>query len=140
MIPNIDRVDHIHVFVSDRDASVKWYRNALGFEPVKRLEVWATDTGPLTVADANEQVCIALFKHGKQTQAEKPESNHSTVAIAVDAKAFLAWEQHLNQMLNTKLTVYDLKLAWSVFINDPDGNPYEITCYDYDELAPVYSV
>ncbi len=140
MIPSIKRVDHIHVFVSDRDASVQWYQDVLGFDPVSRLAVWATETGPLTVADANEHVCIALFKQGEQAQIEKSKPNHSTVAIAVDAEAFLAWVKHLNQALNTKLTVYDLKLAWSVFINDLDGNPYEITCYDYDALAPVYSI
>ncbi len=58
--------------------------------------------------------------------------------MAVDAEDFLAWEKHLKNVVNAELEVYDLSLAWSVFIKDPDGNPYEITSYDYDYLAAHY--
>lgn len=32
MIPSIDRIDHVHVFVSDRKRAEGWYREVLSHE------------------------------------------------------------------------------------------------------------
>ncbi len=133
MIPKVKKVDHLHVCVQDRDAAAKWYESVLGFTPIERLKVWATQSGPLTVSDESENICIALFQREKQSQ-----ENRATLAIAVDGADFLAWVKHLKGKLNEDLKVYDLSLAWSVFIKDPDGNPYEITSYDYQDLKQHY--
>jgi len=130
---NLKKVDHLHVCVQDREAAANWYEKVLGFTPIERLKVWATQSGPLTVSDSEENICLALFQRDKQSQ-----ENRATLAMAVDAEDFLAWEKHLKKVVNAELEVYDLSLAWSVFIKDPDGNPYEITSYDYDLLAPHY--
>jgi catechol-2,3-dioxygenase len=38
MPPLFERIDHIHIFVSDRAASERWYREVLGFRRVPELE------------------------------------------------------------------------------------------------------
>jgi len=119
--------------MQDREAAANWYEKVLGFTPIERLKVWATQSGPLTVSDSEENIFLALFQRDKQSQ-----ENRATLAMAVDAEDFLAWEKHLKNVVNAELEVYDLSLAWSVFIKDPDGNPYEITSYDYDYLAAHY--
>jgi len=129
----LKKVDHLHVCVQDREAAAHWYESVLGFTPIERLKVWATQSGPLTISDSEENICLALFQKEKQ-----PQENRATIAMAVDGEDFLAWEKHLKMMVNAELKVYDLSLAWSVFIKDPDGNPYEITCYDYEFLSPHY--
>lgn len=43
MMPKIDRIDHIHVFVSDRVAAEHWYERVLGFRRVPELEFWAVN-------------------------------------------------------------------------------------------------
>jgi len=129
----LKKVDHLHVCVQDREAAASWYEKVLGFTPIERLKLWATQSGPLTVSDSEENIFLALFQRDKQ-----PQENRATLAMAVDAEDFLAWEKHLKKVANAELKVYDLSLAWSVFIKDPDGNPYEITSYDYDFLAAHY--
>jgi catechol 2,3-dioxygenase-like lactoylglutathione lyase family enzyme len=122
MAPPIQRIDHIHVFVSDRAAARRWYADVLGFAVVPELEHWASDGGPLTIADATGAVHLALF--------ERPARPHrSTIALGVSREAFLAWEQHLGTSLGQAPDRVDHGAAWSVYFSDPDGNPYEITCY-----------
>jgi len=57
MIPTIDRIDHIHVYVTDRTASERWYADVMGFVRVPELERWAAD-GPLTLQNSSGTVHI----------------------------------------------------------------------------------
>jgi catechol 2,3-dioxygenase-like lactoylglutathione lyase family enzyme len=125
--PPLKGVDHIHVFVSDRAAALVWYRAVLGLRPVAALELWAADGGPLTIGDADGSVHLALF--------ERPaEKCRSTVALSVSAQGFLAWQRHLEAVLQQRVEAVDHQLSWSLYFSDPDGNPFEITSYD---VAPL---
>jgi catechol-2,3-dioxygenase len=128
MPPSLQRIDHIHVFVADRVAAETWYADVLGFTRVKALEFWAEGGGPLTLSDMSNTVHIALF--------ERPiERCRSTIALAVKADDFLAWRSHLGATLDRPPEVEDHEVSWSLYFTDPDGNPYEITSYEYAELA-----
>jgi catechol 2,3-dioxygenase-like lactoylglutathione lyase family enzyme len=120
--PAVERIDHIHVFVSDRAAARRWYADTLGLHVLPEFEHWAEGGGPLTVADASGAVHLALFE-----RPAKP--NRATIALGVSREAFLAWERHLASAFGQLLERVDHGAAWSVYFSDPDGNPYEITCY-----------
>ena len=47
---------------------------------------------------------------------------------------FLIWRSHLAEALKQPMHPVDHQVAWSLYFSDPDGNPFEITCYDYDSL------
>ena len=127
--PPLKGVDHIHVFVSDRAAAVVWYGAVLGMRVVAELESWAAAGGPLTIGDADGSVHLALF--------ERPaEKCRSTVALSVSAQGFLAWQRHLEAVLQQCVEAVDHQLSWSLYFSDPDGNPYEITSYD---LVPLHA-
>jgi catechol 2,3-dioxygenase-like lactoylglutathione lyase family enzyme len=130
MTPALQGVDHVHVFVADRAAAERWYARVLGLARVPALAFWADDGGPLTLADAAESLHLALFERPRQPC-------RSTIALRVDAAAFLAWRSHLAAMLDRPPSLEDHALSWSIYFADPDGNPYEITCYDYAALAPA---
>ncbi|MFN7136382.1 MAG: VOC family protein, partial [Thermomonas sp.] len=59
----------------------------------------------------------------------------STIALATGAAAFLAWRRHLGAALGAPVQAVDHDLSWSLYFQDPDGNPFEITCYEHAALA-----
>ena len=69
----LKNIDHIHVFVPDRQEALGWYNTILGFKPIKRLMFWA-ETGPLTIGNDEGTIHIALFEG-------KPKSNRSVIAF-----------------------------------------------------------
>ena len=129
MIPTIDRIDHIHVYVTDRTASERWYADVMGFVRVPELERWAAD-GPLTLQNSSGTVHIALFQ-------ASPQPCRSTIALSVGAEEFRAWRTHLVEKLRRPVEAEDHELSWSLYFADPDGNPWEITCYQHAVVATL---
>lgn len=132
MIPSFQRIDHIHVHVADRATAEDWYHRVLGLTRIKALEFWASGGGPLTLADQSGTIHLALFQRA-------PETCRSTIALATTATDFSAWRTHLATVLTVPPRLEDHQVSWSLYFDDPDGNPFEITCYDYAELAPMLS-
>lgn len=129
MPPILDRIDHVHVYVADREASEQWYEGVLGFTRVPELEFWSPNDGPLTIGNPSGTVHIALF--------ERPaEKCRSTVAFAASATEFLAWLTHLESVLGHPVQAIDHEVSWSLYFSDPDANPFEITSYEHAALAP----
>ncbi len=128
MPPRLERIDHIHIFVSDRAASERWYLEVLGFRRVPELEFWAPGGGPLTLQDSSGSVHLALFE-------SPPQPCRSTIALAASATEFIAWQAHLGTLLGRPIQAVDHQVSWSLYFADPDGNPYEITSYAHDALA-----
>jgi catechol-2,3-dioxygenase len=130
MAPALQRIDHIHVHVSDRTAAERWYEHVLGLRRVAEFEFWAHGDGPLTVADASGTVHLALFER-------TPKPCHSTIAFAVNGQQFAAWLHHLSEVLAAPPAVEDHEVSWSLYFADPDGNPFEITTYERGAVAAM---
>jgi catechol-2,3-dioxygenase len=127
-LPKLEHFDHVHIFVADRVAAEAWYQRVLGFHRITELESWAKNGGPLTLANDNAHIHLALF--------ERPAGkNHSVVALRASAIEFLRWKAHLTTTLSRTIDAVDHQFAWSLYFSDPDGNPFEITSYQYDEIS-----
>ena len=122
-IPQLNRIDHVHVYVSDRVAAEKWFREILGLHIQKEFEFWAKDGGPLTLENHDGSVHIALFESDKKSA--------STVAFGASGEEFVKWKNHLENS-GIQLRVSDHTKAWSMYFSDPFENLFEITCYDFD--------
>jgi catechol-2,3-dioxygenase len=121
MAPVLERIDHVHVFVADRAAAEAWYERVLGLARLPELAHWAAGGGPLTVGNASGTIHIALFESAGQPC-------RSTLAFGVAAGAFRDWQDHLSAQLDRGVEVVDHGEALSLYFQDPDGNPFEITC------------
>lgn len=128
MAPALERFDHIHVYTGDRAASEKWYARVMGFTRDAALAFWAADGGPLTLSNSTGTIHIALFER-------PPQPCRSTVALNATPAQFLAWRAHLGEVLGRPVEAVDHQVSWSLYFADPDGNPYEITSYEYAMLA-----
>jgi hypothetical protein len=69
-------------------------------------------------------VHVALF------ESAGAQPNRSTVALGVDGAAFARWQRHLGAVLGRLPAVHDHGAALSLYFDDPDGNPFEITSFD----------
>lgn len=130
MSPSLQRIDHVHIYVSDRSAAELWYQTVLGFARMEELAFWAMDGGPLMIADASDAIHLALFERPAQ-------SRHATISFAVTAENFITWREHLHGFSDLVVTLEDHEVSWSLYFDDPDGNPFEITCYEYESLATL---
>jgi len=61
--------------------------------------------------------------------------SRSTIALGTSAEGLLGWQRHLAAELGKEPARVDHEVSWSIYFEDPDGNPYEITTYEYDALA-----
>lgn len=127
MAPKLTGIDHIHVFVSDRLAAEDWYRRVLGLVRAPDLESWAAGGGPLTIVDESNRVHLALFERPRQ-------SCRSVVALGAGGAEFLLWLTHLESALGRKLEPVDHEFSWSLYFEDPDGNPFELTSYEHSAI------
>lgn len=130
--PQILGFDHVHIYVQDLPAAQQWYARVMGLQAVAALAVWAQGGGPFTIADKEESIHLALFQRERQ-------ACRSTVAFKVSAEALLAWQKQLTEQLPTPPQSIDHDLSWSLYFSDPDGNPYEITTYEMQQLRTLMS-
>ena len=131
MNPKLQNIDHIHVFVPDRQEALDWYSTILGLKPIERLLFWAK-TGPLTIGNDEGSIHIALFKG-------EPKNNRSVIAFNATGEEFINWHKRINNALSEVIEVDDHSVSFSIYFADPYGNPYEITSYDYEILSNHYN-
>ncbi len=135
-------IDHIEVFVPDREEAADWYGRVLGFERMTRAASWSLHPqGPLMISSDDGATKIALF-------TGEPQGTHDVVglrrlAFVVDGPGF---QEFLDRLGDHNLTNrgnvvtatdwVDHSLAVSVYFDDPWGTPLEVTTYDVDTKPP----
>ena len=126
----LEGIDHIHIHVANREKAEKWYSTVFGFFRTPHLEIFAQGKGPLTLQNTSGTIHLALF--------ERPEIQSTTVALKASAKSLAQYKKHL-ETLGIEYVLMDHQLAWSIYLSDPDGNPYEIITYEYEEYTRDYA-
>jgi catechol 2,3-dioxygenase-like lactoylglutathione lyase family enzyme len=136
------QIDHVELFVPDRYEAAHWYRRALGLEIMRNLEDWAAaDGGPLMISGDGGNSMLALFEG--QPRGSRETAGHHRVAFRVDGPTFLSFLERLKRFPvfdeegreSSSARVVDHDRAYSAYFCDPYGNRYEVTTYDYEEVA-----
>ena len=128
MLPELTGIDHLHVYVPNREQAAEWFKTVMGFQIVEAYKFWAeNDQGPLTIEDPSGTIHLALF----QRQDFAPST---AIAFGASGAEFLNWKAHL-EGLDLVDRLSDHTKAWSLYFHDPYGNSYEITTTHYDHVA-----
>lgn len=123
----VRRIDHVELYVRDIDAAVRWYGGVLGFEVLHR---WEPEPVFLTAGGTS----LALFRAAPDAPPPVPGNvptplRFNRVAFLTDAVGFAAAQAHLKASGVAFRGPIDHEIAWSVYFDDPDGHPLEVTYY-----------
>lgn len=117
------RIDHVEVFVRDLEAAARWYREVLGLEELMR---W--DPEPVMIGVGGTK--LALFQADSSPRKDPGDAPHwHLTAWHTDVDGFAAAQEHLKSLGIPFRGPIDHGRANSVYFDDPDGNPLEITYY-----------
>jgi catechol 2,3-dioxygenase-like lactoylglutathione lyase family enzyme len=125
-------LDHVELFVPDRERAAAWYATVLGCGPAAGTEGWAADpSGPLMITPDGGRTKLALF------EGEPPGDGRTTgfhrVAFRCAATEWTRFAAGLLEQGIPTRTV-DHGAALSVYFRDPDGHHLEVTTYEADEV------
>jgi catechol-2,3-dioxygenase len=123
--PQLRRLDHVSLNVSDRSRSIAWYRDVLGLEQRGEPD---QDDEPVFMGEFG--ACVALFQAQTQSPARERESSglrHFAFMLGGDDLARA--RDHLRER-GVDFRVEDHGNANSVYFTDPDGHVIELTTYE----------
>ena len=130
----VEGLDHVHVLVTDREASVAWYGRVLGLRPDPRFADWARQAGgPLMLCTSGGQTVLSLFRRSVVEPAQD-----GTLAFRMTGANFAAFLDRLPGLrlshhgggILTRTNLIDHRLSRSIYVLDPDRNRIEVTTYD----------
>ncbi len=129
-----DRLDHVHLYVTDRPAAVEWYNRVLGLVPYGR---WRNEDPapdhPVFLAAKGQPHSVSLFT------GPRPEGGDRTVAFHASGPAFIVFAEALpvDLVLDRDREVplrpshhHDFGEAITFNFLDPAGNHLELVTYD----------
>lgn len=134
------RLDHVHIRVPNREEAARWYAEHLGFEPVEKLDFWASgfEGGPLQISADGGRTMLALFE-ASEGHPMTPQA--LGIAFSLDADGFIAFARSLPRGIASPSghplelrDIVDFDMCWAFNLVDPWGNLYELDCYEYDRI------
>ena len=130
---SIEDIDHIEMFVSDREKAAKWYKGIFGLKSIKELDVW-TKIGPLLIGTEDRSVTLDLMNGKKEN-----DGSINRMAFRTTGEKFINFLDKIDSLdlffleeRVTKEQVVNHDLSYSIYFDDPDGNKLELTSYDHD--------
>jgi catechol 2,3-dioxygenase-like lactoylglutathione lyase family enzyme len=128
MAIQLEGIDHVEVFVRNLEQAQRWYADVLGLQ-----EVYRWNPEPVMIGVGGTKLALFLAKgSGPLTpgvrQAQPPIRWHR-VAFRTDADGFARAQEHLTALGIKFRGPIDHRTAQSVYFEDLDGNPLEITYY-----------
>ena len=123
-----DHIDHVELYARDVDATVRWYGDVLGLKMIHEF----APPGPKMIGIGGTMLAIFKAKSDGPDNADddsQPSIRWRRVAWGTNKEGFEQAQQHLSSK-GVKFTgPVDHDISWSIYFNDPDGNPLEITYY-----------
>ncbi len=133
--PVLSGTHHVALTVTDLAASLRWYREVLGFERVPQLDYDHPDGGgraAVTVQPGSNTVLV-LHHHdangGERFTESRTGLDHVCLRVP-DRAALEAWERRLEQLGVTHSPVAEQSGALFLVFRDPDNIQLELGTAD----------
>jgi catechol 2,3-dioxygenase-like lactoylglutathione lyase family enzyme len=130
----VAQIDHVELFVPNRQAAAAWYADVLGLVPLPGAETWAeAPGGPLMISPDGGHTKLALFQG--EPQGGRPTAGFHRVAFRVNGPDFLTFLRRAGELGlgegQSPFRVMDHGTAFSVYFADPYGHRLEVTTYEH---------
>jgi len=110
-------LDHLVLNCADVEASLRWYSEELGLEPV-RVDEWRGGSAPFPSVRIDPQTIIDLFP------APRSGVPVDLDALAASGRFDVAGDGPVSGLFGAR------GYATSLYVRDPDGNTVELRTYD----------
>ena len=124
----LEGLDHVAIAVSDPEASVTWYAQVLGLER-KHENVWG-DVPAFMMAGASGLAIFPRRQVPPSAGAGERATGFRHLAFRTDREGFERARRELGER-GIPTEFQDHEIAHSVYFDDPDGVPLEVTTYDF---------
>jgi catechol 2,3-dioxygenase len=120
------RIDHVEVLVHDLERSVRWYGEVLGLKEIGRFE-----PHPIMIGAGGTMLALFLAQEPRRGPAplDRQDPHWHLVAFRTDESDFAAAQEHLRSLGIPFRGPIDHQVSQSIYFQDPDGNPLELTWY-----------
>ena len=115
---SIEDIDHIEMFVTDREKAAKWYGKIFRLKVIGEFEAWAK-IGPLFIGNEDRSVTLALM-NGKKAN----DGSINRMAFRTTGEKFLDFLNRIDHMelfflleKVTKEQVVDHGLSYSIYFD-----------------------
>ena len=117
-------IDHVEVFVRSIPGAIVWYGRVLGLEVTAR---W--DPEPIMIGAGGTQLALFQAPAGAEPSPDaRPPLRWHRVAWRTDPRGFEEAQAHLRSLGISFRGPVDHGATQSIYFQDPDGHPLEITC------------
>jgi catechol-2,3-dioxygenase len=118
-------IDHVALSCASVETTKQWYVGVLGFEHVFAGE-W--DGVPVFLKLGATFLALFPMRGAPQPESQRPGFNHLAFKAATQAE-FAGAQADLARH-GIGFTFQDHGISHSIYFDDPDGRPLEITTYD----------
>ncbi len=120
---DVTGIDHVAIRVTNLEASAKWYEARFGFQ---KLQEWR---GVWMIGKGNVRIGLFMLEKPKPLDDFQNRLVIEHFAFGVSAEKFQVAVNQMRAAGDTLTEVEDTGIAYSVFMNDPDGHQIELTTY-----------
>ena len=136
---------HIVFYVKDLQRSLMFYEDLLGFQNVGKLDFPFQAVALTSGRTHHEILLIEVGSARKAPKGHRLGLYHIGIKVgdSLDELRQVKTELEnakvrINGSLTKNIEIVDHDIQFSIYFEDPFGNPYEITSYDYDILTNHY--
>ena len=130
-MPSITGASHVALTVRDMEASVAWYGEVFGWQPLRRLSGEEAGTPRVLLFDPDSRFVVAICQ--PEPAADEP-FDHRRVGLdhlaldVADEDALQRWIDHLDSRGVEHSPIREYGPARFVTVDDPDGIQIELWC------------